>query len=212
MRQFYEKDKCNIIRVQSLNVQLIDDSESENDSTGEFAVRIGLIPTDPNYLINFCESFFYSRTLYQHHILFEKFRNRSHFILKYRCHTDLSSLIVSGLKAAINFGGVYHEHDSKGNCITKYYATFSSAIGSFNLPGQESNKLYQFTLCSIWRNWEFITAYPVGNGFVQSEVCDIPKGCTGIPYPRGEGYDHSEDPSESEVKENQEESSNSSKI
>ena len=156
-------------------------------------VKFGLLSVQPQDLVLFSDSFFYSRTLYQHHILFDKFVNRSHFVLKYWCHTDLTALILTTIKSAIENGGVYHEHDTRGNCITKYYATHSSAIGTFNKAEEPHKKYHQFSLCVIWRFWEFITAYPVGPSYIQSEWWDIAIWDNGVEYPKGEGYDHTED-------------------
>ena len=119
--------------------------------------------------------------------------NRSHFVLKYRCHTDLTSLILTTIRSAIQNKYVYHEHDTRGNCITKYYATHSSVIGTFTRAEEPHKRYHQFTLCVIWRFWEFITAYPVGPGCIQSEWGQIPPSDCGVEYPKGEGYNHTED-------------------
>ena len=75
----------------------------------------------------------------------------------------------------------------------KYYATHFSAIGTFNRAEELHKKYHQFTLCVIWRFWEFITAYPVGPGYIQSEWGQIEPWDCGVKYPKGEGYNHTED-------------------
>ena len=156
-------------------------------------VKFGLLSAQPQDLLLFSDSFFYSRTLYQHHILFDKFINRLYFVLKYRCHTDLTALILTTIKSAKENGWVYHAHDTRGNCITKYYTTHSSAIRTFNKAEEPHKKYYQFTLCVIWRFWELIKAYPIGSGYIHSEWQDIPPWDNSVKYPKGEGYDHTED-------------------
>ena len=169
------------------------DQESRRIQLSPLLLTIGLLSAEPHELTLFSESFFDSRTLYQHHILFDKFINRSHFILKYCCHNDLTGLILSTIQSAIDNGYVYHDHDKRGNCITKYYATHSFAVGTFTREEELHKKYHQFTLCVIWRFWEFITAYPVGEDYIESKWGKIQSWDRGVEYPKGEGYDYTED-------------------
>ena len=82
---------------------------------------------------------------------------------------------------------------TRGNCITKYYATHSSTIGTFTREEEPHKKYHQFTLCVIWRFWEFITAYPVDEGYIESEWGQIQSWDRSVEYPKGEGYNHTED-------------------
>ena len=111
--------------------------------------------------------------LWINHILRAKLPERSKFLPVYACVKELHTLLLCCISFAIENKDIQTVHEEDGTIKTFYRAKFRFAIGSFIHP--DVGKLYQFEMCTIFKDYSLANAFPFGNGYKIKRKPDPPK-------------------------------------
>ena len=133
------------------------------------------------------EEYLYMQHLWVNHILLVENPERSKFLAKYACVKDLHKLIVAGVRIAITKRKIIRCICRNGKNITYYYAKFTTAVGSY--IDLTRGKLYQFTICIIFKDGSLANAFPFGKGFLVQVKLKKEKSSGGCEGASGKEYE-----------------------